>query len=177
MSTQIQVDLPTTVEKDLRRNREGRLSSRQWMELATEPVITLLLLSVPLILLLGGRFGIAGRYFVLLAVVGVIVTVVLRAFRFARVNLHYQVLFLEQPRARWKFWQKLHFVTKTGERIRFDNSVANRLDLKTDQALQVYYFEMGNRRTLVSGVPQKHPQAHRWQPTDLFTRQGGKIHP
>lgn len=176
MSTQIQVDLPTVVEKDLQRNRDGRLSSRQWMELATEPVITLLSLSVPLILLVGGRFGIAGRYIVLLAVVAVIITVVLRAVRFARVSLQYQVLYLEQPRARWKFWQKLQLVTKTGESVRFDNSVANRLDLNTDQALQVYYFEIGNRRTLVSGVPQKHLQAHRWQPTDLFTRQGGKIH-
>ena len=56
--------LPRETLDNLKRNRDGRLSSRQWLQLITEPLTTLLLLSVPLILI-AGRYGPAGRLIVI----------------------------------------------------------------------------------------------------------------
>ena len=66
---------------DFKRNREGRLSSRQWLELITEPLTSLLLLSVPLALLLG-RYGMAGRFLVIALIVGFLLTVAMARFSF-----------------------------------------------------------------------------------------------
>ena len=39
----------------------------------------------------------------------------------------------------------------------------------------VYYMDVADRRILLSAIPQKHPQSHVAEPTDLFKRRGGKI--
>jgi len=166
--------LNENLKYDFQRNRNGKLSSRQWLELVTEPIISLMLLSVPLILLVG-RFGAAGRYLVLLIVVGFILMTVLRAMRFARVKLTYRVLFAEEIHPRWMFWRKLKLVSVTGDTIRFDHHVMRQLDLPREQALLAYYVDVADRRILLSAIPQKHPQSSTAKPTDLFTRRGGKI--
>ena len=97
--------LSRELRKDLERNREGKLSRRQWLQLITEPLTTLLLLAVPLILLLG-RYGMAGRLIVLALVAGFVLTMGMRALLFARVKLSYRVLYAEGLHARWKFWRK-----------------------------------------------------------------------
>ncbi len=162
------------LEQDLQRNRDGKLSSRQWLELITEPLSTLLLLSVPLILLVG-RFGIAGRYIVLLVIASFAIMMALRAIRFSRVTLHHQVLYAEQSHPRWKFWRKLTLTTVNGDPLQFDHHVMRHLDLPQNQALMAYYLVVGDRRTLISLIPQKHPQANIAKPTALFTRRKGII--
>lgn len=107
-------DLPAEVISDFQRNRAGRLSSRQWIALITEPLSALLLLSVPLILL-AGRYGPAGRLIVLALVAAFAITIAMRAWRFARAKLTYRVLFAEHVPARWRFWGKTMLMSKSGE--------------------------------------------------------------
>ncbi|MCY3778758.1 MAG: hypothetical protein OXG78_00490 [Chloroflexi bacterium] len=167
--------LTRAAREDLKRNREGRLSSRQWRQLITEPLTTLLLLTVPLVLLVA-RYGLAGRVIVLLLVAGFLLTIGMRAVLFARVKLSYRVLYAEGLPARWKLWRKTTLASKSGDAIRFDHRLAERLKLKPDQALHVYYAEAGGRRILLSMLPQRHPQGELAQPSDNFERVGGKVY-
>ena len=167
--------LSVELKRDLERNREGRLSSRQWRQLITEPLTTLLLLSVPIILLLG-RYGPAGRVIVLALVAGFLLTMGLRALLYARVKLNYRVLYVEGMPARWKLWRKTSLTSKTGEAIRFNHRLAERQKLKPDQALHVYYCEAGGRRVLLSMLPKRHPLADLAEPSPSFERMGGTVY-
>ena len=167
--------LTRELRNDLKRNRVGRLSSRQWLQLITEPLTTLLLLAVPLILIFG-RYGMAGRLIVLVLVAGFVLTMGLRALLFARVKLSYRVLYAEGLPARWKFWRKTTLTSKSGDAVRFDHRLGERLKLKPDQALHVYYAEAGGRRILLSTLPKRHPQADLAEPSDNFERIGGRVH-
>lgn len=169
---------PQRISKDLlndfSRNRDGRLSSRQWLELITEPLTSLLLLSVPLALLLG-RYGMAGRLLVVVLIVGFLLTMAMRAFRFARVKLCYRVLYPEEIHPRWRFWKKTKLASRSGESVRFDKRIANKVKLEADQGLCVYYFDIGERRILVSMIPEEHPKADLAEPSDVFVLRGGRI--
>lgn len=161
--------------KDFQRNRDGRLSTRQWLELAAEPLTTLLLLSVPLALLLG-RYGMGGRLLLLALVAGFILTIALRAFRFSRVKLCYRILYPEANHARWLFWKKTVFASKSGEAVRFHKRIAGKIKLQPDRAMCVYYFDFGERRVLVSMIPEEHPKADLAEPSAAFLNRGGRIY-
>lgn len=167
--------LSRELRKDLERNREGRLSTRQWLQLITEPLTTLLLLAVPLILLVG-RYGLAGRLIVLALVVGFVLTMGMRALLYARVKLSYRVLYAEGLHARWKFWRKTTLTSKTGDSVRFDHRLSDRVKLKPDQALHVYYAETGGRRILLSMAPKRHAESALAEPSINFENAGGRVH-
>ncbi len=171
----IESELSRELITDLERNRQGRLSSRQWRQLITEPLTTLLLLSVPLILLVA-RYGIAGRVIVLALIAGFALTMGLRALLFARVKLSYRLLYAERLPARWKFWRKTRLSSQSGQVMRFDHRLAERQKLKPDQALHVYYAEAGGRRILLSMLPERHPQADLAEPSPHFERAGGTVY-
>ncbi len=167
--------LTREMRNDLERNREGKLSSRQWLQLITEPLTTLLLLSVPLILLVA-RYGVAGRVIVLLLIAGFLLTIGMRAVLFARARLSYRVLYADGLPSRWKFWRKTTLSDKSGEAFRFDHRLGERLKLKPDQASHAYYVEAGGRRILLNLIPKRHPQADLAEPSDNFERLGGKLY-
>ena len=158
--------------EDLRRNSDGRLSTRQWLALITEPLATLLLLSVPIILLFG-RYGVGGRLIALLLLGGFALTILLRAIRYARVTLHYGVLYAESPRSRWRIWRKTRYSDKYGAEFRFDRRLSRLTKTKPDGAARVFFFESGGRRVLVSMIPDGHPKADLAEPSDEFLRRGG----
>lgn len=166
--------LPKDLVNDFRRNREGRLSTRQWLELITEPVVSLLLLSVPLVLIFG-RYGMAGRLLVLALIAGFLATIVLRAIRFARVKLCYRVLYAEQLQPRWKFWRKTVLTSRAGDTVRFQHKIAGKLKIKPDDALHVYFVSAGDRSILVSMISQEHPKADLAEPSADFVQRGGII--
>lgn len=174
MTTQSKT-LPNDLKKDLDRNRNGRLSTRQWIELITEPVTSLLLLSVPLILI-SGRYGPAGRMVVLAIVIGFVGMIIMRGIRFARVKLHYRVLYVEDLSPRWMIWRKTKLMTKSGEPIQFNHRLAYKLPLQKDQAVMVYYIDVSDRRVLVSFLPEKHPAALSVTPTSQFSAHNGVIY-
>ncbi len=161
--------------KDFERNREGRLSSRQWMQLISEPLTTLLLLSVPLVLLLG-RYGMGGRLIALALIAAFMLTIAMRALRFSRVNLCYRVLYPEAIHPRWRFWKKTSLVSKSGEPVRFDKQIASKFKLLRDRGLCVYYFDYGQRRILISMIPAEHPKADLAEPSAAFVDRGGRIY-
>ena len=169
---------PERLSKDLlndfKRNREGRLSSRQWLELITEPLTSLLLLSVPLALLLG-RYGMAGRLLVVALILGFLATIAMRAIRFSRVNLCFRVLYPEEIHPRWRFWKKTTLASRSGESVRFDKRIASKVKLQPDQGLCVYYFDFGERRVLISMIPEEHPKADLAEPSASFVNRGGRI--
>lgn len=169
---------PERISKDLlndfKRNREGRLSSRQWLELISEPLTSLLLLTVPLALLLG-RYGMAGRVLVLALILGFLATVAMRAVRFSRVKLCYRILYPEEIHPRWRFWKKTSLASRSGESVRFDKRIASKIKLQPDQGLCVYYFDFGQRRVLVSMIPEEHPKADLAEPSEVFIHRGGRI--
>ena len=167
--------LPKDLINDFRRNRDGRLSTRQWLELITEPLVSLLLLSVPMALLLG-RFGLAGRLLVLALVIGFLLTLALRAIRFARVRLCYRELYAVQLQPRWKFWRKTTFAGRTGDAVRFNHKIAGKLRVKPDESLHAYYVTLGGRNILVSMIPQAHPKADLAEPSADFERRGGILY-
>ena len=171
MTTQANV-LPSDLKKDLERNRNGRLSTRQWIELITEPIATLLLLSVPLILI-SGRYGPAGRMVVLAIVLGFVGMIILRAIRFSRVKLYHRVLYVEHLYPRWMVWRKTKLMTKSGEPIKFNHQLTHKLPLQKDQAVMVYYIDVGDRRVIVSLLPEKHPSALSATPTSQFAAHNG----
>ncbi len=167
--------LPSELRQDLARNRDGRLSTRQWLALITEPLASLLLLSVPLILL-AGRYGAAGRLIVLALIGAFALTIALRAWRFARVKLRYRLLFAEDSKSRWRFWRKTTLSSKAGDPIRFHHRLSKKLKAQPDQALHVYYIEAGRRRILLNAVPRKHPEATLAEPSPSFERAGGAVY-
>lgn len=164
--------LPRETRDNLKRNREGRLSSRQWLQLITEPLTTLLLLSVPLILI-AGRYGPAGRLIVFALIGAFVLTMAMRALRFARVKLCYRVLYADGAQSRWKLWRKTTMASKSGDAIRFNHRLSGRLRLQPDQALHTYYIEAGGRRILLNAVPKRHPDAELAEPSIHFERAGG----
>ena len=167
--------LPRETRNDLKRNREGRLSSRQWLQLITEPLTTLLLLSVPLILI-AGRYGPAGRLIVFALLGAFVLTMAMRALRFARVKLSYRVLYADGSNSRWKLWRKTTLASKSGESIRFDHRLSGRLNAPLDQALHTYYVEAGGRRILLTAVPKRHPEAELAEPSIHFEQAGGAFY-
>lgn len=164
--------LSRETRKDLKRNRDGRLSSRQWLQLITEPLTTLLLLSVPLILI-AGRYGPAGRLIVIALIGAFVLTMAMRAWRFARVKLCYRLLYTDGLGSRWKLWRKTTLASKSGESIRFDHRVSGRLKFEPDQALHTYFVEAGGRRILLAALPKRHPDAELAEPSAHFERAGG----
>jgi len=168
--------VPVDIMTDMERNRIGRLSKRQWIELTTEPLVTLLLLSTPVILLLGANIAIAGRWIFLglIAVLGI--TMLVRATRFARVKLHYQILYAEQTHPRWQFWRKITLIAKTGEPVCFDHHIVSPLHLQNEHAYLVYFIDVAGSKTLVSLAPARHPKADKWQPLPEFSMRGGVQH-
>lgn len=167
--------LPRETRDNLKRNREGKLSSRQWLQLITEPLTTLLLISVPLILV-AGRYGPAGRLIVIALLGAFVLTMAMRALRFARVKLCYRVLFADGLQSRWKLWRKTTLVSKSGESIRFDHRLSGRLNVQPDQALHTYYVEAGGRRILLTAVPKRHPDSELAEPGIHFEQAGGAFY-
>ena len=167
--------LPSEHLRDVKRNRDGRLSSRQRVELITEPLATLMLLSVPLILI-AGRYGPAGRAVVLALVAGFVITIALRLLRFSRVKLCYRILFAERLHPRWMFWRKTTLTDRAGAAFRFDQRLSRKTKIKPDQSLHVYYVEVAGRRILLNMTPRDHPQADLAEPSEGFTYAGGTLY-
>ncbi|NDJ61078.1 MAG: hypothetical protein GYB67_08125 [Chloroflexi bacterium] len=165
-------------------NREGRLTTGQWLEITGEPIILLLLLSAPLLFVLGPRLAALVRFslpLVLLLLLAILIVPILaRARRYARTAVHFTRL-QAGVRARpwWMFWQPDIFHTPADEPVRFSSWLAPRPPLAINREYLIYYLEEpSGRRVLLSLAPADHEEADRWQPTPQFneryTRRTGR---
>ncbi len=167
--------VPPEMRARLMRNREGRLLPDQWIDLATEPLVILLLLLAPALLILGAR-GMAlmrlGWWLPLIVLLIVVVPVVLRAIRYARAPIYFLRLrpAPEQPARSWQIWRPVEFVTPDETTIRFTRRLAPRLPVHEPGEYLVYYLEDGSGKTLLSYAPADHEHAELWQPSDAFMR-------
>ena len=166
--------IPKKLVDDFRHNRQARLSSRQMLELLTEPVVPTLLVFVP-ILLIFGRSGMAGKWIALGLLAALVVMIARRALQIARGKISYGVVYVEGLPPAWMVWRRAAFASEKGEPIKFHRRIAGKLRLEREQALQVYAMQAGRRRVLLSMIPQAHPKADLAEPGDDFQRRGGTI--
>ncbi|MEO0564926.1 MAG: hypothetical protein AAF125_22665 [Chloroflexota bacterium] len=160
----------------LEANRHGRLASDQWLNLVTAPLLTLLFLAVPVSLVfiftparLFLRFGNYGRFVLPALAVGLLLMLVFRARRYARLPVYHGVFYGADHRtARELVGRNLKVYTEKGEPVLFDRFAGTAPHLEPDAPYIVYYLVDGERRTLLSAAPGEHPDANRWEPTGKF---------
>jgi hypothetical protein len=153
-------------------NRNGRLTVQQYKDIITAPLATLLVLLAPLIVILGARLAVFARglwIVLLIGIIGLLLTLLLRARRYARLPVHFAVLNAgEQPRAFWPLWKSQVMYTQAGEAVSFGSRLAPNLPLRPHADYLVYYLEDTGGRILLSLAPADHPDADQWQPTGVF---------
>lgn len=159
----------------LAENRDGRLTSHQWLTIVTEPLTLLLLLSLPLILIAGPRLFLlslrGGRIISILLILlpVVIIPLVFRAWRYARVPLKHTVLYSDAtPSSRWLFWRPPVLYHADGNPAHFRKRLAPYTPLEPNQSYIVYYMQDGDQDVLLSLAPANHRYAERWQPSTSF---------
>jgi hypothetical protein len=160
------------MRKRLLSNRQGKLTTQQWMDMITEPLVPVLLLIAPVIVILGPRalvFGwtacIAGLgVFAVLAIVSLY-----RARRYARMPVHFALATLSEGSVPlWKFWQPPVMQTDLGEQLRFNRWIAPKLRIQRNRPYLVYYFKEAEGCVLLSAAPADHPEVEQWKPGEMF---------
>lgn len=154
-------------------NRQGKLTSAQWREVVSEPVVTVLLLLVPAILILRSALVtlfVGGLWIIGAAVVvGIGLMLALRARRYARVALEFAVLrAADERRPFWMWWRPYVFVDSNGEVLRFQRSLAPSEGIQRGKEYLVYYFTESSGKTLLSLGAADHPDADHWRPSGHF---------
>lgn len=140
-------------------NREGHLAYDQRLNLVLQPLGTLLLIALPLLVIFAftpvGRLRVVAfaRYGVLLiGSVALVMAVVLllRIWRYTRLPVQQATLFGgERERLR----RRLTLYTASGDPVVFDNFVGGLPNLTRDEPYTVYYYDEPDRRTLLSYMP------------------------
>lgn len=157
----------------LARNRDGLLTKDQWLDVVTEPLVTLLVLLAPAALLFGPRlasFSLRGGFLLLLVVLAVLgVPVFFRARRYARAAVNFGVLQAgSAPASFLLFWKPQTLYTDDGKPMRFNRRLAPFMPLRRDQAYLVYYLDDKDGLVLLSSAPCNHPDAPTWYPSNSF---------
>jgi hypothetical protein len=172
MKTNHSETLTTAMRDRLCTNRHGRLTTDQWKEIVTEPLVLLLLALPVLLLVLGPRLAfLVGRGWLIglgLVLLFGLVTV-LRAVRYARAPVQVATL-CAQDAGLWRpvLWKPVVLYRETGEGVRFAKRLAPTIHLRPDQRYLVYYLKEGSSHVLLSMAPADHPDAAQWQPSELF---------
>ncbi len=144
-------------------NREGHLAYDQRLNLVLQPLGTLLLIALPLLVIFAftpvGRLRVVAfaRYGVLLIAGGlavVAVVLLLRVWRYARLPVQQATLFGGE-----RDWlrRRLTLYTASGDPVVFENFVGGLPNLDSDEPYTVYYYDEPNRRTLLSYMPTDLP--------------------
>lgn len=175
-------DITPEMRRRLITNRNGKLTSDQWMDLTTEPLVGLLLLLPPLILLFGSRvaiFKLAFWIVILLGLAALVAPAIFRARRYARAPVYFDTFYARSGAAPfWKFWRPPVLFTASGEERRFARRLAPYFPLRAGQPYHVYFLTDSEESTLLSIAPANHPDAGQWQPTEAFAvrlgRRGGR---
>lgn len=154
-------------------NREGKLTVAQWTDMISEPLVTLLLLTGPAIVILGPRallFGWTTLMIGLLLLAAVLVMVLVRARRYARLPVYHATAYPHDSfESVWKFWKPPIMRSDSGEILRFVRRLAPNLRLQQGRPYLVYYLKDSEGLVLLSLAPADDPDAAQWQPGEAFT--------
>jgi hypothetical protein len=165
-------DVSAEMQTRLSSNRNGKLTTGQWKDMVTEPLVTLLVLAVPLMVILGPRlFVLTARgvgFAFLIVALFVFVPMLFRARRYARAPVLFDILYAVGERSSWMFWRPLIFRTEEGVEMRFTKRLAPGMRLKRGHPYFVYYLRDPGNLVLLSLVPADHPDADQWQPSPSF---------
>lgn len=156
-------------------NRDGKIATDQWLDLVTEPLVVLLLVVAPALVILGPRFAMFGAValrlplLLLIGAVAVVVPLLLRARRYARAPLHFEVMYAdEKVTAPLFFWRPRRFESKSGEVKLFHKRLSPPMYYRPGYPYLVYYIEDNDTNILLSVAPADHPEADKWYPTRFF---------
>ncbi len=160
------------MRENLSVNRDGKLSSGQWKQIVTEPLVKLLLLMIPGLVVLGPRiasFIIGGLWISIVVLVGLGLMLLARAIRYARMPLYFGIFqAADSQHPRWMFWKGNVLYTEANKPIRFGTQLTPRTRLQAGQPYLVYYLKEEKNYVLLSIAPADHVDAARWQPTPAF---------
>ncbi|GEM_PF-515874 len=168
------VDILTDeVRERLAANREGALTTRQWIDLVTEPLTGFLVLLAPAILILGLRVipGLRIGFPMILLIGGALLAWLLisRARHYARMPVSFGRFFSDvRPRPVWQFWRPVMFYRENDDPLVFNNWQPPRAPLRFNAEYLIYYMEDRGKRTILSIAPADHAEAKRWLPTTQF---------
>lgn len=161
--------LTPEMRERLMANRDGKLTSSQWISIVTRPFLSVLLLFGLAIIVFGPRLVILIRFWwlglILLAAL-IVVPLALRAQRYARLPIHFVRLYADVPFRPW--WRPTIFYTEDDEPIVFKHRLAPPMPLRIDGEYLIYYLEDGNQRVLLSLAPADHEDAEQFLPTERF---------
>ncbi len=162
----------TEMIRRLRSNRDGRLTSAQWLAITGEPLTTVLLLLAPALLVVGLRLpSLAARLWLIIPIIIVVLGAMLliRARRFARTPLHALTLrAAPTPFIRRLLGQIAVMQDTDGNVYRFKIWLAPQIPLRNDQDYLVYALEDGNQHIVCSLIPSDDPEASHYQPSAEF---------
>lgn len=169
------------VTEEMRRliasNREGKLTSDQWLAAVFEPITPLLLILTPLIVVLAARSGRTGVLFgLLLGVAGTAWLAVTRMVRYARLPLHYSVMTAVRDYRSTRLYGAPDF-DNNGEPVVFKRRYTPKFMMTKGTRYGVYWLLDGNNApVLLSLSPINHPNALSWKPTmDFEARRARRI--
>ncbi len=164
----------TAMRQRLESNRNGVISTDQWLDLVTEPLVVLLLVLGPALVVLGPRFtmfAVTLRYPVLLLIglLALVVPILLRARRYARARIRFAILNADQNvAAPLMFWRAQRFQTGEGKPIRFSKRLSPPMYFRPGSPYLVYYLEDKGGNVLLSVAPADHADADKWHPTRFY---------
>jgi hypothetical protein len=154
-------------------NRHGKLTSGQWWDVVTEPLVVLLLLLAPAIIVL--RYLLISFFFGGLwmigtaALLGFVVMLLLRARRYARMPVHFALLQSGNAfRPAWMFWKGWELYDEANKLVRFPRSLSPSMQLQPGRPYMVYYLDDRSSLVLLSIAPADHPDADLWKPSAVY---------
>jgi hypothetical protein len=154
-------------------NRDGKLTTQQWKEIITEPLVMILMWSVPAIIILRWKlftWVAAGGGLVALVVIAALVGVVFyRARRYARAPVHVGVFRAgDQFRPFWMFWKPEVYYDEAGAQVHFYHRLAPYKRPQRGERYLIYYLKDSKGGVLLSMAPAGHPDVARWGPSPAF---------
>lgn len=164
---------PEKVSDEMRRllamNREGKLTSDQWLAAVFEPLTPLLVLLTPFIIVLALQ---AGRVGVLLGLgLGLGGTVWLglsRMWRYARAPIQYSIMTASGDFQSIRLFGPPKFTTAGDDAFAFKRRYTPKFTLNKGAKYGVYWMHDGNAPVLLSLSPIDHPNAVSWKPSPAF---------
>lgn len=163
-----QFQVTSEMVERLRVNRSGKLTPNQWIDIILYPMAALLVLFVPLsVFLFPYMFRLWMSWPFIIGIVAVVL--VMRAIRYARLPVYYDVFLTRSPKLRlWGFWQSLTLYDKDHKKIQFKKILAPSPRLINNQSYLVYYLIDHDDYILLSIVEEDHPQIDQWKPNKQF---------
>jgi hypothetical protein len=173
MNVVIDTRVSPQMRERLLANRRGKLHNEQWREVVTEPLITILLLMVPVIILLRSfllTLFVGGLWMVGVgALLAVGIMLFMRARRYARVPVYFGVFHTPNKLpSKFMLWKPIILVLSDGTLLQFRYSLASDKHFKVNQEYLVYYLKSAEGYTLLSFAPTDHLESHNWRPAKDF---------